>query len=237
MNLYSYRKMILIVVVWNFFQFRLTAQKNIELHVISADGIPFLLELDGKKINSSPEASVNVNQLDSKEFEALISFPETSTSFKGKIYTIWEGAPTNNREFTYTIEKSGNGSKRIRFLNSSPLNIKKDSIKTENKTSKDTLISISENEFNNRLYTINLLSFEESREHKAEDLFTRVNLNINQITEVCNAFDYDQSKLKFIKFVYSSSGDKKDFNKLLSVFQYKNTKVDFSKWLEVLNIK
>lgn len=213
--------------------FNLYPQKNINLHIISSEGIPFLLELDGKAMNNSPQANLEIKNLESKEYQSNITFPESGSSFKGKIYTIWEGIATDNREFTYTIDKSGNNQWRIRFLSSTVLEIKKDT--TSNK--KDSIPYISESDFNKYLSTINFQSFEDSRLHKSEELFLNTYLNLSQIIQVCEVFEYDQSKLSFLKFIYKHSKEKTSFKTLESVFTYRNSKNEFLKWLESLELK
>ena len=213
------------------FSFRSIAQRNIQLHLINSEGIPFIMELDGKKINAAAQASLSINHLDSREYQVQIFFPDNSVNVKGKIYTIWEGLPTDNREFTYTIEKTNN-KWRIRFLNSSPIETKTDSA-TEIKTDKkDSSVFLNEKAFSNYLAIINLEPFEDSRLHKCEEFFSKSCLTIQQITEICSVFEYDQSKLNFIRLAFQNSKEKSNFHKLQSVFQYRNTKSEFSKWLE-----
>jgi hypothetical protein len=216
-----------------FFSLNIFSQKNIDLHVVNSEGTPFLLTLDGKLINNSPQANVEIKNLDSKEYQSIITFPESGTNFKGKIYTIWEGTPTDNREFTYTIDKSGNNNWRIRFLSSSPLEFKKESISHN----KDSTSCMNENDFNKNLSVINFQSFEDSRLHKSEELFLKSCLSLSQIVQVCEVFEYDQSKFSFIKFSYENSKEKKEFKKLDKVFNYRNTKNEFLKWLSDLEMK
>jgi hypothetical protein len=212
-------------------------QKNINLIVLASGGEKFYLILNGVKYNTSPEASVKAMGLKSGTYEATISFDQNIPEIKDKIYTIWEGKETDNMEFTYVIEKKGSAY-RIRFLSNAELpssTAKTDSTKQKSDTSKVVQFvckgAMSEKDFGTASQSVGARSIEDSRLSMAQALLEKNCFTVNQLSEICALFEYDQTRLEFLKKAYERCTDKANYNSLQSSFEYKKTQKDFSEWM------
>ena len=218
--------------------FSIAQKKNIDLIVLSSDGEKFFLILNGVKQNSSAEASVKVSGLSSGTFEAVIAFENNFPDIKDKIYTIWEGTETDNREFTYVIEKK-NEKYRMRFLSSNELKTpeeisdeKKDTVQTVEQKEVKCVEAMGNKEFEEAVESIGFKSMEDSRLRFAKEVLQTDCMNTTQLQEVCQMFEYDASRLDFLKFAYDRCVDSKTFDVLVSVFTYKNSRREFEEWIQ-----
>ena len=74
--------------------------------------------------------------------------------------------------------------------------------------------------FSSALNTIKNQGFEESKLKTAKQIASSNCLNTNQITQICQAFGFEESKLDFAKFAYDYCTDPKNYFKINNVFGF-----------------
>ncbi|MBC7862072.1 MAG: DUF4476 domain-containing protein, partial [Bacteroidia bacterium] len=155
---------------------------------------------------------------------------------KDKIHTIWEGKPTDNMEFTYVIEKKGSGY-RMRFLSAEEIAPK--GITDSTKLAKDTVkikkreckIAMKENDFIVASQAIGSRNSEDSRILMAKNLMSKNCFNCKQLKDVCDMFEYDKSRVDFLKEAYDFCTDRENFRDLIGALDYKASKKEFEEWM------
>ncbi len=87
--------------------------------------------------------------------------------------------------------------------------------------------------FENMLHTIENQDFESSKLSTAKQIVKYNNcLTVNQLVQILNLFDFDDTKLKLAKFAYDYIYDIEDFYKVNNVFDFDSNKKKLAKYLE-----
>lgn len=76
-----------------------------------------------------------------------------------------------------------------------------------------------------------------SRQYEAEKLSTAKQLiannqlSINQIEQICQAFEYENNKLDFAKSAYNHCTEKGKYFQLMKIFQHESSKIELNEYI------
>lgn len=84
---------------------------------------------------------------------------------------------------------------------------------------------MSSSDFSSALSTVKNQSFEDTKLKTAKQVAAANCMNTSQITQVCNEFSFEESKLEFAKYAYDFCTEPKNYFKLNNVFSF-STSVD-----------
>jgi hypothetical protein len=84
---------------------------------------------------------------------------------------------------------------------------------------------MSSSDFSSALATVKNQSFEDTKLKTAKQVASANCMNTSQITQVCNEFSFEESKLEFAKYAYDFCTEPKNYFKLNNVFSF-STSVD-----------
>lgn len=79
---------------------------------------------------------------------------------------------------------------------------------------------MSQANFNAALATIKKQSFEDTRLKTAEQVITANCLNVDQIIQIANTFNFEENKLEFAKYAYGFCTEPKNYFKLNGIFAF-----------------
>lgn len=91
---------------------------------------------------------------------------------------------------------------------------------------------MNEHDFNAALATIRNESFENTKLSTAQQVIANNLLCINQIAQICQLFDFENTKLDFAKRAYHRCAEKEQYYLLHSVFQFDNSKKELDRYVQ-----
>lgn len=91
---------------------------------------------------------------------------------------------------------------------------------------------ISSDELKQLLIKISQTSFEESKIEVAKKSVSNNCLNVNQLSQILNLFDFEDSKILFTKHIYQSINDRGNFNELYDSFSFEMSKLEIQKFVD-----
>lgn len=208
------------------------SQKNINLIIFAETGQNFSLYINNIKCNSKPENNVELINLNSCVYDAKIIIEKDSFILVDKLYTIWDGKPTNNKVFTYFIERKKRNY-RIRFLDMKELADIFDTLpKTSNLTINKTCnFSMNNKDFEIVANSIIINNLEDSRLEISKRILDNNCLNTRQIAELCDMFELDETRFDFIKFAFKSCSNALNYKDLASSLKFKKSRKEFDEWI------
>lgn len=86
-------------------------------------------------------------------------------------------------------------------------------------------------DFNSAKKTIADASFEESKLSTAKNVASANCLTSAQVSEVCNLFSFEESRLAFAKYAYGYTTDPKNYFKVNTVFSFDSSKEELNKFV------
>lgn len=90
-------------------------------------------------------------------------------------------------------------------------------------------------DFDSAIATIKKQSFEETKLKTAKQIVTANCLNVNQISQICQSFSFEDSKLDFAKFAYQFCVEPKNYFKLNSIFSFSSSVDDLTDYVQSRN--
>lgn len=90
-------------------------------------------------------------------------------------------------------------------------------------------------DFDSAIATIKKQSFEETKLKTAKQIITANCLNVNQISQICQSFSFEDSKLDFAKFAYQFCVEPKNYFKLNSIFSFSSSVDDLTDYVQSRN--
>lgn len=94
------------------------------------------------------------------------------------------------------------------------------------------MVAMYDKDFQMALDLIKKESFENGKITVAQQVVDNNFLNISQIKQICAVFDFDKSRLEFVKSAYPKCVEKNNYYLLNSVFDFSSSKMDFDKFLQ-----
>ena len=95
-----------------------------------------------------------------------------------------------------------------------------------------TVFAMPDNNFQQALELIRKESFENGKLSIAKQVLDNNMLNISQIKQICAVFDFDKTRLEFVRDAYSKCTEKENYYLLNSVFEFNSSKTEFDKFLK-----
>lgn len=92
--------------------------------------------------------------------------------------------------------------------------------------------AISIGNFASALATIKKQSFEDVKLSTAKQIASSNCLSTNQIVEICNTFNFEESKLDFAKFAYNHCTDINNYFKVNNVFKFSSSADNLNEYLQ-----
>ncbi len=86
--------------------------------------------------------------------------------------------------------------------------------------------------FNAALATISNQSFEETRLKTAKQVIASNCLNVDQIIQIANAFNFEENKLDFCKYAYDYCTDTRNYFKLNGIFSFSSNVDELSDYVQ-----
>ncbi|MFN8275480.1 MAG: DUF4476 domain-containing protein [Flavobacteriaceae bacterium] len=86
--------------------------------------------------------------------------------------------------------------------------------------------------FNAALSTIKKQAFEDTRLKTAKQVITANCLNVDQIMQIANTFDFEDNKLDFAKYAYDYCTEPRNYFKLNGIFKFSNNVDDLSDYVQ-----
>ena len=86
--------------------------------------------------------------------------------------------------------------------------------------------------FNVALTTIKNQNFEETRLKTAKQIITANCLNVDQIIQVANTFNFEDNKLEFVKFAFDYCNEPKNYFKLNNIFSFSSNVDELSDYVQ-----
>lgn len=93
-------------------------------------------------------------------------------------------------------------------------------------------VPMANGDFSSALGTIRGQSFEETKLKTAKQIAGSNCLTTNQITQVCQLFSFEGSKLDFAKFAYNNCTDPKSYFKVNNVFSFSSSSDELNEYLQ-----
>jgi hypothetical protein len=91
---------------------------------------------------------------------------------------------------------------------------------------------MSPGDFNAALATIKKQSFEDTRLKTAKQVITSNCLNVNQIIQIANTFNFEDNKLEFAKFAYDFCIEPRNYFKLNEIFSFSSNVEELSDYVQ-----
>ncbi|WP_445452590.1 DUF4476 domain-containing protein [Flavobacterium sp. 25HG05S-40] len=91
---------------------------------------------------------------------------------------------------------------------------------------------MSSGNFNAALSTIKNQSFEDTRLKTAKQVITANCLNVDQIIQIANTFDFEDNKLEFAKFAYDFCIEPRNYFKLNGIFSFSSNVDELSDYVQ-----
>lgn len=90
-------------------------------------------------------------------------------------------------------------------------------------------------DFDSVIATVKKQSFEETMLKTAKQIVTANCLNVNQISQICQSFSFEESKLDFAKFAYEYCVEPKNYFKLNTIFSFSSSVDDLTDYVQSRN--
>lgn len=90
-------------------------------------------------------------------------------------------------------------------------------------------------DFSSALSTVKKQGFDETRLKTAKQIASANCLNTNQITQICQAFGFEETKLDFAKFAYDFCVEPKNYFKLNNIFGFSSSVDDLTDYIQSRN--
>ena len=87
-------------------------------------------------------------------------------------------------------------------------------------------------DFSSALGTIRGQSFEETKLNTAKQIAGSNCLSTGQITQICQLFSFEESKLDFAKFAYNNCTDPRSYFKVNNVFSFSSSSDELNQFLQ-----
>lgn len=95
--------------------------------------------------------------------------------------------------------------------------------------------AMSPGNFNSALATIKKQSFEETQLKTAKQIITANCLNVDQIIQIANTFNFEDNKLDFAKFAYDFCTEPRNYFKLNGIFSFSSNVDELSDYVQSRN--
>jgi DNA-directed RNA polymerase subunit L len=89
-----------------------------------------------------------------------------------------------------------------------------------------------QSDFSSALSSIQSQGFDETKLSTAKQIAEGNCLNTNQITEICKAFGFEETKLSYAKFAYKHCTERNNYFKVNSVFGFSSSVEELNKYIE-----
>lgn len=91
---------------------------------------------------------------------------------------------------------------------------------------------MSAGDFSSALATVKDQGFDETRLKTAKQIASANCLNTNQITQICNEFGFEESKLDFAKYAYDYCTEQKNYFKLNNIFGFSSSVDELTDYIQ-----
>jgi len=91
---------------------------------------------------------------------------------------------------------------------------------------------MSAGDFSSALATVKNQGFDETRLKTAKQIASSNCLNTSQITQICNEFGFEESKLDFAKFAYEYCSEQKNYFKLNNIFGFSSSVDELTEYIQ-----
>ena len=209
--------------------------------VFSTNGSEFYLELNGERINTTPQESVTVQGLPNPYYVCKIVFVNRRMPAIVDRNLALADAYGTMLDVAYRIDTGRRGSSKLSMYASKPAKVlygnhngyhgndAQDNYNGYNggyTTGGNYNTAMSDADFNEALATINNSSFDSTKLSIAKQVVSVNNLYADQVYTLLNTLTFDSSKLELAKYAYTNCVDKSNYFKVLNAFTFSSSKTE-----------
>lgn len=191
---------------------------------------PFIVSLNGVRINNTYSLKTTFENLDETNYNARLLFSGSSTPL---IFAINSSV---KYESVYVLTKDQNGAYSIMLESKTLISANSNTLASSGTNS--TVINtvyigqpITEADYVNMEKMLGEASIESSRFEMAKTFLHNRSITCEQVKGFLKTFSFEHNKIEYAKFAYPKTADKQSYYKLYDVFSFSSSKKEISDFI------